>query len=220
MRLALMQLLTTSLVSRGALVSRAALRAAPRAVPRLRTLSTQMVEQQPTTQTADVSAAADQLLQLQVSSPALLLNHMAERYLSTSRILMEFVDNALDDAEALYDGEADAYLRPVTVDVHVSRAQGSLRIVDNCRGMAPDVLSRVVMRVGESRKRGASFVNGQFGFGMQARRRNSLLRDSALRNSLTAPPPAAGLPRGVRAPHRPLEGGRRQRRRPPNYSRA
>ena len=175
MRLALMQLLTTSLVSRGALVSRAALRAAaPRAVPRLRTLSTQMVEQQPTTQTADVSAAADQLLQLQVSSPALLLNHMAERYLSTSRILMEFVDNALDDAEALYDGEADAYLRPVTVDVHVSRAQGSLRIVDNCRGMAPDVLSRVVMRVGESRKRGASFVNGQFGFGMQAR-----LRDSA-----------------------------------------
>ena len=171
MRLALMQLLTTSLVSRGALISRAALRAAaPRAVPRLRTLSTQMVEQQPTTQTADVSAAADQLLQLQVSSPALLLNHMAERYLSTSRILMEFVDNALDDAEALYDGEADAYLRPVTVDVHVSRAQGSLRIVDNCRGMAPDVLSRVVMRVGESRKRGASFVNGQFGFGMQARR--------------------------------------------------
>ena len=55
--------------------------------------------------------------------------------------------NVEADAEALYDGEADAYLRPVTVDVHVSRAQGSLRIVDNCRGMAPDVLSRVVMRV-------------------------------------------------------------------------
>ena len=33
------------------------------------------------------------------------------------------------------------------------------------RGMSPDTLSRVVMRVGESRKRGASFVNGQFGFG-------------------------------------------------------
>ena len=180
MRLALMQLLTTSLVSRGALVSRAVLRIPPRAVPRLRTLSTQMVEPQPTTQTADVSAAADQLLQLQVSSPALLLNHMAERYLSTSRILMEFVDNALDDAEALYDGEADAYLRPVTVDVHVSRAQGSLRIVDNCRGMAPDVLSRVVMRVGESRKRGASFVNGQFGFGMQARARNSAAQFCAI----------------------------------------
>ena len=34
--------------------------------------------------------------------------------------------------------------------------------------MPPDTLSRVVMRVGESRKRGVSFVNGQFGFGMQA----------------------------------------------------
>ena len=83
-----------------------------------------------------MSAAADQLLQLQVSSPALLLNHMAERYLSTSRILMEFVERA-GDAEALYGGEADAYLRPVTVDVHVSRGAGSLRIVDNCRGWRP-----------------------------------------------------------------------------------
>ena len=54
------------------------------------------------------------------------------------------------------------------MDIHVSRAAGSLRIVDNCRGMAPEVLSSVVMRVGESRKRGASFVNGQFGFGMQS----------------------------------------------------
>ena len=36
-------------------------------------------------------------------SPALLLNHMAERYPSTSRILMEFVDNAFDDAEALFE---------------------------------------------------------------------------------------------------------------------
>ena len=38
-------------------------------------------------------------LSLTVSSPALLLNHMAERYSSTPRVLMEFVDNALDDAD-------------------------------------------------------------------------------------------------------------------------
>ena len=38
-------------------------------------------------------------LSLVVSSPALLLNHVAERYSSTSRILMEFVDNSLDDAD-------------------------------------------------------------------------------------------------------------------------
>ena len=108
-------------------------------------------------------------LTLQVSSPALLLNHMAERYSSTSRILMEFVDNSFDDAEALFDAGAQAYIRPVSIDVFVSRQRRTLRIVDNCRGMPPEVLARVVMRVGESRKRGASFVNGQFGFGMQAR---------------------------------------------------
>ena len=51
---------------------------------------------------------AGELLSLQVSSPALLLNHMAERYTSTSRILMEFVDNSLDDAESLYDSAAGA----------------------------------------------------------------------------------------------------------------
>ena len=93
---------------------------------------------------------------------------MAERYISTSRILMEFVDNSLDDAEALFDHDTGAYSRNVTIDVHVSRQDRTLRIIDDCRGMAPDTLARVVMRVGESRKRGASFVNGQFGFGMQA----------------------------------------------------
>ena len=111
---------------------------------------------------------ADELLSLQVSSPALLLNHMAERYTSTSRILMEFVDNSLDDAESLYDSAAGAYFRPVNINVHVSRRERTLRIVDDCTGMQADTLSRVVMRVGESKKRGASFVNGQFGFGMQA----------------------------------------------------
>ena len=49
---------------------------------------------------------------------------MAERYLSTSRILMEFVDNSLDDAEAWFDGEC--YEREVRVDVHVSRCLGAV----------------------------------------------------------------------------------------------
>ena len=55
---------------------------------------------------------ASEALSLVVSSPALLLNHVAERYSSTSRILMEFVDNSLDDAEALFDAAENAYRRP------------------------------------------------------------------------------------------------------------
>lgn len=50
-------------------------------------------------------------LSLRVPSPALLLNHMADRYGSTSRILMEFVDNSLDDAESLYEPAKGAYRR-------------------------------------------------------------------------------------------------------------
>ena len=88
----------------------------------------------------DVSGA----LSLQVSSPALLLNHMAERYVSTSRILMEFIDNSLDDAESGYRPETTSYSQPVDIRVYVSRTKRSIRIVDNCRGMPPDVLSRWV----------------------------------------------------------------------------
>ena len=42
---------------------------------------------------------------------------------------MEFVDNALDDAEALYDPETGAYQRPVIIDVFVSRSSRTLRIL-------------------------------------------------------------------------------------------
>ena len=110
---------------------------------------------------------------------------MAERYASTSRILMEFVDNAFDDAEALFDAETGAYSRPIAVDVFVSRRDRTLRVLDNCRGMTAETLSRVVMRVGESRKRGASFVNGQFGFGMQAFRA-SYAASSAVKGAVVA----------------------------------
>ena len=122
----------------------------------------------------------DSNLQLTISKPTLLLNHMAERYTSTPRVLMEFVDNAIDDAEAFYEYGADegalgegteafgAYGRSVEVDVFVCREKRSIRVVDNCRGMPPEVLKRVVLNVGESKKRGVAFLNGQYGFGMQA----------------------------------------------------
>jgi len=157
------------------------------------------------------TAGDDANLELTVSSPALLLNHMAERYSSTPRVLMEFVDNAIDDAEAFFvrkeahqrvgSGRSSAhananasaggggggptlpsmvskeakdtdslggYTRPVEVDIFVNRARKSIKVVDNCRGMPQEVLQRVVLNVGESKKRGVAFLNGQYGFGMQA----------------------------------------------------
>jgi len=58
---------------------------------------------------------------LTVSSPCLLLNHIAQRYTRTSRIIMEYVDNSLDDAEALYLESKNSYSRPVKILVEVNR---------------------------------------------------------------------------------------------------
>jgi len=107
-------------------------------------------------------------LNLRVSSPAILLNHIAERYPSTSRILMEFVDNAFDSAEALFDRKSNSYTRPISIEVLVDMSTYTLKVTDNCEGMPRETLARVTTNVGESQKRGQSFLNGQFGFGMQA----------------------------------------------------
>jgi len=58
---------------------------------------------------------------LTVSSPCLLLNHIAQRYTRTSRIIMEYVDNSLDDCEVLFDEESNSYSRPIEVNVRIDR---------------------------------------------------------------------------------------------------
>jgi len=62
---------------------------------------------------------------LTVSSPCLLLNHIAQRYTRTSRIIMEYVDNSLDDCEALFDSESNSYNRPIEVHVRINRQKGN-----------------------------------------------------------------------------------------------
>jgi len=58
---------------------------------------------------------------LTVSSPCLLLNHIAQRYTRTSRIIMEYVDNSLDDAEALYKENTKSYSRSINILVEINR---------------------------------------------------------------------------------------------------
>ncbi len=40
-------------------------------------------------------------IDLEISDPVLMLNEVAKRYETTERVLMEYVDNALDDAEVI-----------------------------------------------------------------------------------------------------------------------
>ena len=68
-----------------------------------------------------------------VSNPSILLNHMAEAYPDLSRIAMEFVDNSLDDAEALLvreekegAGEQDADSGPRPRFLHACERHSAL----------------------------------------------------------------------------------------------
>lgn len=105
---------------------------------------------------------------LQISNPAALLNEIARRYESSERILMEFVDNALDDVEALYRANAEDYPFEIRIAVLLDLTRRTVTVCDNCRGMRRETLERIVERVGESQKKGITWVNGQFGFGVHA----------------------------------------------------
>jgi hypothetical protein len=107
-------------------------------------------------------------LDLQISDPVMMLNEIARRYESTERILMEYVDNALDDAESLYRENSNAYPYQIHIEVIIDGAQQSVIVRDNCRGMPKEILERIIRNVGESQKRGLTWVNGRFGFGVQA----------------------------------------------------
>ncbi len=107
-------------------------------------------------------------IDLVISNPVILLNEIAKRYESSERILMEYVDNALDDAEILYRQNYNSYPYPIEIDLTVDFASSSVVIRDNCRGMPRDVLERIVRNIGESDKRALTWVNGRFGFGVHA----------------------------------------------------
>jgi hypothetical protein len=124
----------------------------------------------PTTSVASTPEpmTAESTLDLHIADPASLLNEIARRYESVERILMEYVDNALDDAEVLYRANAEAYPFGVHIQVIIDPARGHVRVRDNCRGMKKDTLERIVRNVGQSGKKGLTWVNGQFGFGVHA----------------------------------------------------
>jgi len=107
-------------------------------------------------------------LDLQISDPVSMLNEIARRYESTERILMEYVDNALDDAEMLYRNNNNSYPYPIHIKVTIDFVNQAVTVQDNCQGMTKDILERIIKNVGESQKRGLTWVNGRFGFGVQA----------------------------------------------------
>jgi len=105
---------------------------------------------------------SDDKQMLTVSSPCLLLNHIAQRYTRTSRIIMEYVDNSLDDAEALYSEKTDSYRRRVNILVEMRRQKvveesGSQSDVEDVASTKANVTENVDDKTGEiPKKKGKS----------------------------------------------------------------
>lgn len=114
-------------------------------------------------------------LQLQVKDPAFLLTHIASHYRHLSKIIAEFVDNSLDDAEQLSEPISETkrrYTRPVNIDIRLTLPKDEgfpkIDIVDNCFGMSTEDLSGLVNNIGQSKKRKDPTTNGYFGFGINS----------------------------------------------------
>jgi len=103
-----------------------------------------------------------------ISDPVGLINEIAKRYETLERVIMEYVDNAIDDADDMAKGCGGNYPHCIRITLIIDKEHKRVIISDNCRGMDFDTLSVIVHKIGESQKRQCSWLNGQFGFGVHA----------------------------------------------------
>lgn len=104
-------------------------------------------------------------------SPRLIVN-ISSIYTAIVRVLMEYIDNAIDAAERgssliINLGHEEELLNDINIFIQfIGRTywSGKIRITDNCSGMAN--LSKVVERIGNSDKKAQPWLNGQFGYGI------------------------------------------------------
>ena len=103
-----------------------------------------------------------------ISDPVTLINEIASRYETLERVIMEYVDNSIDDADDMAKDNNGKYPYNIKIKVIIDRENRRIIIVDNCRGMDFSTLSRIVHKIGESKKRACPWLNGRFGFGVHA----------------------------------------------------
>jgi len=91
----------------------------------------------------------------------------AQNYTDVFRILAEYIDNSIDDAEQLYDSAADSYKRIINIKVSKSgssKKSQAITITDNACGMSIDPNKGIT--IFESTKQSDHNTNGMFGMGM------------------------------------------------------
>lgn len=100
-------------------------------------------------------------------SPKLLLS-ISSLYVPI-RVLLEFVDNAIDAAETFFTSETNSYTKKIEISISIdgdSYDYARIEIKDNCTGIRS--LEKLFSSVGNSSKAGDEALNGQFGFGVMS----------------------------------------------------
>lgn len=96
-----------------------------------------------------------------------ILKSFASIFSDSNRIIMEYIDNAIDAAEKFYIPETNSYSKSIEISVGLdgnSHDYARIEIKDNCTGIKN--LARLLSSVGNSTKVEERNTNGQFGFGM------------------------------------------------------
>lgn len=91
----------------------------------------------------------------------------AQNYTDVYRILAEYIDNSIDDAEQLYDSAADTYKRNININISKSgttKKARTITITDNACGMSID--PNKGLTIFDSTKQSDPKTNGMFGMGM------------------------------------------------------
>ena len=88
-------------------------------------------------------------------------------YNDVNRIFLEYIDNSLDSAEALFDRASNSYSKQVDIKLIIKgrrHTNGKVLITDNCVGI--ESLEQVCGSIGDSEKKEQPWTNGQFGYGI------------------------------------------------------
>lgn len=94
-------------------------------------------------------------------APKIILS-IASLYNDTNRILMEYIDNAIDNAENCFDRESNSYTKNIKISLTIDKEK--IIIEDNCFGITD--FNKVIQSIGWSDKKDDTWTNGQFGYGI------------------------------------------------------
>lgn len=75
---------------------------------------------------------------------------------------MEYIDNSIDSAERYFDNPSNSYSKDVLITLSIDK--NKVIFEDNCTGIRN--FKKIVESIGSSDKRGNSWTNGQFGYGI------------------------------------------------------